>query len=100
LQEARVPLPRDATLAIYADGEAFRALAREFRDDWVHRNTDDVRHLAEYRARLHADAGRVTDLGATPDRADAEAGSYRRDELPRLRPTRCARVVLPHCRGP
>ncbi len=68
-----VPLPRDATSAICANGDAFRALASDFPDEWVHRNQEDVRHVAEFRAKLHADAGRVTDLGAIDDKVDADA---------------------------
>ncbi len=81
-QEAMAPLPKDATLAVYANGDALRALAWDFRNDHVHRNHDDVRHLAEFRAKLHAEAGRITDLGPINDRVDAEAERYRRDEYP------------------
>lgn len=81
-QEAMAPLPKDATVAIYANGDNLRALAWDFRNDWVHRNHDDVRHLAEYRSKLHTEAGRVTDLGAINDKVDAEAERFRRDEYP------------------
>lgn len=80
--EAMAPLPKDATLAIYANGDALRALAWDFRNDWVHRNHDDVRHLSEYRAKLHDEARRINDLGPINDKVDAEAERYRREEYP------------------
>ena len=84
---AMAPLPREATLAVFAHGPNLLTLAWDYRNDHVHEvgDRDLAKRLLAMRIELQKARGTVTDgdLGAINDQIDAEADRFRREEYAR-----------------
>lgn len=80
-------LPPEATLAVHVNVANLRALAWDYRNEWVHRNHDDGQYANTFRAKRHAEitrAGGKVDLKQVNDEVDLELARYRKEEYGRF----------------
>jgi hypothetical protein len=84
------PLPKDVTVAAYANVDEVRRVLWDYRNDWVHKNRSDDAHARAFRAKLHREHGSggrtisPEQMEKIHDEVDREVERYRTEEYPKF----------------